>query len=174
VTLVNCLFSRNRFLGSCNGVGWGLAIESGTMINCTVDDQLLDVSVFFLGVIRNSILRGPSVGVAGDISYSNIQAYAGGGVGNIDRNPQFVDAAGGDYRLLPESPCIDRGTSEFAPDHDLDGIARPVDIPGRGFDGPGQGFDMGAYEYVTRPEDLNRDGKVDVLDLWLFQKQWHK
>ena len=72
------------------------------------------------------------------IDYSDIQ---GGfpGVGNIDIAPCFVDAANGDYHLLPGSPCIDAGDPNYIPEPnetDLDG--RPRVIGGR--------IDMGAYE----------------------------
>ncbi len=40
------------------------------------------------------------------------------GVGNIDADPEFVDAENGDYRLLEDSPCIDAGSPENPPDPD--------------------------------------------------------
>jgi hypothetical protein len=55
--------------------------------------------------------------VVANASFSNVE---GGfpGAGNIDLDPLFLDAAGGDYRLLPGSPCVDAGdpTSALDPD----------------------------------------------------------
>jgi len=57
------------------------------------------------------------------------------GEGNIDVNPLFTDSGTGDYRLLPDSPCIDSGDPTVpAPPHGGDRI------------------DMGADEYEY-PED---------------------
>ena len=55
------------------------------------------------------------------VSYSNIQ---GGwiGTGNIDADPLF--AASGDYHLQDCSPCIGAGTSNGAPDTDVEGNPR--------------------------------------------------
>jgi hypothetical protein len=39
--------------------------------------------------------------------------------------------------LLVESPCVDTGTAEGAPDEDIWGIYRPHD----------EGYDMGAHEF---------------------------
>ena len=39
--------------------------------------------------------------------FSDVAGLAG--PGNFDADPRFVDAAGGDYRLQPGSPCIDAG-----------------------------------------------------------------
>ena len=82
------------------------------------------------------------------MSYSDIQGCGGSGGGwnssvgtdgggNIDADPLFLNAAGGDLHIQSGSPCIDAGTSSGAPDDDLDGNPRPS----------GSGYDMGAYEY---------------------------
>jgi hypothetical protein len=67
--------------------------------------------------------------------------------GNINKNPRFVDAASGDFRLRFDSPGIDAGPSEpFATGEsrtDLAGNPRIVDGNG---DGKGR-RDMGAFEY---------------------------
>jgi PKD repeat protein len=76
------------------------------------------------------------------------------GTGNIDVDPQFVDAAAGDFHLLWSSPAIDAGGSTCgAPcqGSDLDGLTRPID-------GDGDGVatrDMGAYEYGRRPPTVH-------------------
>ena len=59
------------------------------------------------------------------------------GMGNIEVDPLFVDAAAGDLHLRVDSPCVDAGTADGAPEDDMDGVMRPW----------GAGFDMGAYEY---------------------------
>jgi hypothetical protein len=56
----------------------------------------------------------------------------------------FVDAASGDYSLIYGSPCIDTGTDNGAPDHDLIGTERPLDGDGDG----NKGTDMGSYEFL--------------------------
>lgn len=50
----------------------------------------------------------------------------------------FVDPDAFDFRLRPDSPAIDAGLLEGAPDTDLTGRVRPV----------GAGVDLGAYEYA--------------------------
>jgi hypothetical protein len=59
-------------------------------------------------------------------------------VGNIVApNPGFVDAAGNNFRLRPDSPLLDTGDAAIsAGDFDLDGNARTN----------GRGRDIGAYE----------------------------
>ncbi len=55
------------------------------------------------------------------------------------RDPMFSND--GLYRLSAESPCIDAGTDEDAPDKDRDGAPRPA----------AGAHDTGAYEYDGRP-----------------------
>jgi len=79
---------------------------------------------------------------------------------NIDADPLFVDPDGGDLRLLPGSPCIDKGDSmaflETGLDCDLDGNPRPVAGNQGNYLGPFlrrvkakliADVDMGAYEF---------------------------
>ena len=56
----------------------------------------------------------------------------------IYRDPKFVDAASGDYRLSAESPCIDKGNNGYVrTDYDFAKMARIANDT----------VDMGAYEY---------------------------
>ena len=55
----------------------------------------------------------------------------------------FLDPTNDDYRLQKNSPAVDAGTQVGAPDHDLDGFARPQDGD---LDGTSI-TDMGAYEF---------------------------
>ncbi|MFD2701125.1 sugar-binding protein [Paenibacillus shunpengii] len=63
------------------------------------------------------------------------------GPNDVIADPRFVDPAGLDFRLLPDSPAINTGNSNIGTDFDLDGVPRPW----------GASLDRGAYEYY---EDL--------------------
>lgn len=70
---------------------------------------------------------------------------------DISCDPLFVDPGARDYRLRGDSPCIDAGTNDAAPDTDLLGEPRPVD-------GDGDGIaitDIGAYEYALVTLDID-------------------
>ena len=69
-----------------------------------------------------------------NITYSDIE---GGfeGEGNIDADPLFTDASGGDYSITQDSPCKDAGTA----DTDGDGVDDITDYSGLA-------PDMGAFE----------------------------
>lgn len=73
-----------------------------------------------------------------NVTYSDID---GGfdGVGNIDTDPLFTDANGGDYSITQDSPCKDAGTA----DTDGDGVDDITDYSG-------SAPDIGAYE-TTMP-----------------------
>ncbi|MCX7001133.1 MAG: right-handed parallel beta-helix repeat-containing protein [Candidatus Sumerlaeota bacterium] len=99
-------------------------------------------------VVTNCILAGNSPWSiephAAKITYTSIDpdTYSGSGVGVINANPLFTSH----FRLSPDSPCIDTGTSYTAPSIDIAGNPRPLDIPGIGADGTGSEFDMGVIE----------------------------
>ncbi len=99
------------------------------------------------GVIRNCIVWGNRAvlddpQLYGYVTYSCIQDWMGGGEGNISEDPRFVDAENGDFRLLPDSPCIDAGFNDpELPETDIAGMHRVM------FGGKSLTVDMGAYEF---------------------------
>ena len=163
--ITNCTFNSNSAeYGSAISYHDGTALAMVT--NCTFSSN----SSTYVGtihcrgtgsaVLNNCILWGNSATSGGneihieDASASCTLNYCcvdntgyGGQTGNIyDTNncifvdPQFVDAANGDYHLKNTSPCIDAGDNSYVPSGvttDLDGNPRIVNGT----------VDMGAYEY---------------------------
>jgi hypothetical protein len=121
--------------------------------------------------VENSLFWGHAVepitaSVPGDVSvtHSDIQG-AWPGVGNINTDPMFVNAATDDYRLSASSPCIDAGDNSLALGDSLDfeGGARFFDraaTPDTGV-GPPPIVDMGADEW----SDCNGNGIDDSIDI---------
>ncbi len=133
---------NSSFSGNAAQPGW----EGGAL-------HMLDAT----GEIRNSIFWGNSPEqIFSDENSSTVVEYTdiqGGfaGAGNMSQDPLFVNAAGGDLRILAGSPVIDRAT-EPAPPYDLPGVPRPQ----------GAAPDMGAFENAGPDTDL--DGLPDGLE----------
>ncbi|OEU78655.1 MAG: hypothetical protein BA865_13830 [Desulfobacterales bacterium S5133MH4] len=89
--------------------------------------------------------------------WNNSDDYVGftKGVNDISCDPLFADFGKGDFHLQQGSPCIDAGTSEGAPDADIDGDSRPQ----------GAGYDMGAGEYSDNGSLPT--GYFATSDLWI-------
>jgi hypothetical protein len=108
--------------------------------------------------VANCILWGNGDDLYGcQATYSCIENQDPG-EGNIHENPLFVDASGGDFHLLPQSPCIDAGSND-APDipaRDMDGEYRPF----------GPSVDMGADEFVDQDHD-------ELPDYWEISSFGH-
>jgi len=122
--VTNCTFVRNS--------NYALVHSSGHQ----GDYIMVQNSIFWDG---GQEIADTSGTIDVQVSYSDVQ---GGwpGQGNLNANPLFVDPNAGNYRLLPNSPCIDDGNNAAIPPSvttDLDG--RPRIIAGT--------VDMGAYEF---------------------------
>jgi len=159
----NCLFADNETRDTTFGGGaignWksNLLITNCTLVNNTAANQGGAIGNWnnSISTVKNCIAWGNAPQQISDdtsttnITYSDIMGGFSG-EGNISADPRFVGE--NDFHLSADSPCIDTGAATPVPIRDLDGQARPVDIPGVGTDGEGDGFDMGAYEYVAGAE----------------------
>jgi hypothetical protein len=164
--------------------GAGIFIEgisSPNITNCTISRNMLsdeDVAGIYASpdsspVIKNVILWGnfhkygysifqisPDIDVA-SVTFTNIDQDGFEGInGNIRQDPLFVDVVNGDYHLSLNSPCIDVGTIDGAPDTDIDGEFRPQSA----------GYDMGADEYNF--SDFDQDHDTDGSDLAYFVSEY--
>lgn len=133
--LTNCTFALNQAIKGGGIYTWG---SSPKVTNCTFFGNVADEGGALSSapdaspVVANSILWADTPdetsGGSPIIMYSDVQ---GGhpGEGNIDQDPQFVDAANGDYHLALGSPCIDTGTNyaPHLPPHDFEGDERVMD-----------------------------------------------
>ncbi|HPT17380.1 MAG TPA: DNRLRE domain-containing protein, partial [Kiritimatiellia bacterium] len=133
IRAVNCTFATN----TCIAGGRGGALY--TMKPSTNASSVFEVvNCVFRGNFTNAIDRSGTTQPLPAVSHTDIdQAGYAGSNGNLNEDPLFVDAAGGNYRLQEGSLCIDAGTDVDAPTNDLAGVARPQ----------GAGIDMGAYEF---------------------------
>jgi hypothetical protein len=159
----------------------GSSGDSDQLINNTIADNVaFQGTALFLdgsdGSIVNNLLvdstGSPAVacspsGLSGNFSFNDVFGIPGTPVygptcgdqtnisGNVRQDPQFVNSAGGNYRLQPSSPAIDAGNNfpgaSFGfhmPERDLDGNGRI----GPGNAGTCTGIiDLGAYEFALGP-----------------------
>jgi len=146
--------SSNAIVNNCIVTGnvgeeYGGFNISGTasITNCTITENNGVINSIYGGTnvtVTNCIIWGGERNghIAGSptVTYSNVQ---GGhdGEGNIDADPGF--AFDSDFRLMPDSACVDTGTNNppgGLPATDIEGIARPSNGIA----------DMGAYEYDSQ------------------------
>ena len=156
---VNCLIVGNKRIGFGSNEG---------LVNCTVSGNRTGVTG---GKGCNSIIRGNMIDNAYDSSFMyatnccipevalvNQHNIVVVGPGNMMVDPCYVDAAAGDYRLRPDSPCVDAGmSSEAFGASDLLGGMRVR----------GGGVDIGCFEFVPTVPDTNATYGVTVPPEWL-------
>jgi len=173
--LINCEIVGNLADSSFLDRGGGAYVYlGGALVNCTLVGNTADsASGVYLdggGGLTNCVVFGNTPGgvsntmgaVSGTVRYTCSPGLSGDG--NITNDPQFLDAAAGNYRLGYGSPCIDAATVSDGVSGDLDGNSRPVDGD---FDGTND-FDMGAYEYTPAVYDTDGDGLTDGDELDMY------
>jgi hypothetical protein len=148
-TLNNCLLARNSG-------GFGAAANDCTMNNCTIaSNSAVQIGGGVYGSrLNNSIAyfntapQAPNYDDSSILNFCCTTPMPASGAGNFTNAPLFVDLAGGNFRLQPNSPCIDAGNNSYVTTAtDLDGNPRISD----GI------VDVGAYEFVfTRDMELSR------------------
>ena len=150
------LVRSNVIAGNSAGFGGGLS-QCGTILNNTIVGNSSETDGGGLyecsGTIVNCIIWGniapwtPQLYGCSEPTYSCIQDWTGDlkRYRNTVRDPQFVHAENGDYRLSPLSSCIDLGDNNavILPDADIGGVHRIM------FGGKLFAVDMGAYEYYV-------------------------
>jgi len=154
--LITSQSSTGVYVGMTSSTTADSSVHSSTIVGSAYGVRLAGSSGASRSVfVRNCLLTGNSVygayrSTAGRLDVTNTDAWGNGtnlsgtsgGGGNLSANPQYL--SGSDFHLMGTSVAIDSGASTGAPDHDLDGAARPLDGNALG----GAEFDMGAYEFV--------------------------
>lgn len=139
----------NLVAWGCGGVGINLTGGAFDLLHATAygNGSGIRKEAAFGGRVVNSISRGNATNFANFGSGTAVWYSDGGfaGVrGNIDVEPQFVDAAGGNLRLGPGSPCL--GVADLwaalTTVKDFDENSRLLDHNLGGF----PNADMGAFE----------------------------
>ncbi|MFA5689993.1 MAG: InlB B-repeat-containing protein, partial [Kiritimatiellales bacterium] len=136
-TLNNCVLSGNTSHWSGGGA------DGGTLNNCTLSGNTSHWSGggAISGTLNNCIVWGNSApdgsNYTGSAFSYSCTAPLPPGEGNIAADPLFADAENGNFRLRPDSPCIDAGANAYVIG-DVDLIGSPRIYNDR--------VDMGAYE----------------------------
>jgi len=170
------IIENNLIIGNTAQADGGMGWCDGIIRNCTIwGNSAVDHGggiAHWAPTIQNCVIWGNTAGInpqlheTGVPTYSCIQGWAGGGEGNIDRDPRLVDAENGDFRLLPSSPCIDVGTNEDWMNGaiDLDGNLRIL------VGALSLTVDMGAYEHRF-PLAIGRNTPTEVELSWAMRPQ---
>ena len=144
-TIDNVAILNQTLIGNGLTSSWsagGINVDSKDVSN-TITNVTIKNSIFWENNLVDAIggATAPSVvanNLINDIDYT-------GSNGNFYDNPDFVDSASGNYRLLSASPCIDVGDSiaTGVGAKDLDGNIRVEDGDGD----INAVIDLGAWEY---------------------------
>jgi parallel beta-helix repeat protein len=180
-TISNCVIAGNSATDDYWG-GGGIRCDwvSATMTNCTFSDNIAQrggalFAEYSDAAISNCILwadtapNGHEIGLRHAdliVRYCDVQGGAAevhvDDYSTLDMDASNIDAdplLSADGHLLAGSPCIDWCPS--GPNEDIDGDARPVEVPGVGYDW-WRPYDIGADEYAA---DADGDGMPDEWEI---------
>jgi len=177
-TVINSTFTGNSGEHGAGMMNWNNVVAVVT--NCTFSGNAASqyAGAIFNGgdiastlIATNCILWGDSPGELAHsqgstmtVTHCDVQNSVYPGTGNIHVDPQFQDAASGDFHLLPESPCIDAGTNDAPslPDTDFEGDPRIVDGDGDGTAVADMGIDEVLVYALTIGYAGDGSGLVDL------------
>jgi len=170
-TFINCLMTNNQAIGSSDDGGGAIMDYAGTITldNCTLYNNTtisttsptansIHVEAGATVSINNTIIYGTQSAEVFNqgtlnVTHSLVKGYAST-LPNLDTDPVFVNAAGGNYRLTVCSPVINEGLNATIPA----GVTTDLDNNARIF---GSTVDMGAYEFQSVALPSNRVLYVD-------------
>lgn len=127
------------------GWGGGIGVENTEVRTVTLRNNLVSQNLYFQIALDPAV---PSQQVT--VDHNLIDGYRGSegetrGSDYVEGDPRFIDAPAGDLHLRSDSPAIDRGAAQGAPNADFDGDSRPQDGDGDGV----AGYDIGADEVLA-------------------------
>jgi len=171
----NCLFAK-----SGDGAAVDLSYSGGLhqFVNCTIVSPDVGIGLWHYyragrAKLTNCIIGGRVTGNSELLQADHCLFLEGWpGQGNLAGDPMFVDGENGDFRLRPESPCVDSGSLRAVLRPEISVSAEEARLswsPGEDVDrNPricGAGVDMGAYEYQGPPASFVVEHSSD-LAVW--------
>lgn len=144
--IVNCTFVANEAGqgGAVAGKGNACPLVSHSILwrNVAGRGSALYMARYDLGSVKGGVATVEYCDVEGgrDSAYAELDCALTWSDGNIDSDPVFTGPTYDDYRLSPDSPCIDVGDPCYAPSSD----GTDFDDYPRQF---GATVDLGAYEF---------------------------
>lgn len=149
-TIADCVVACNTTATQAGGMGAGSPVWGGDCDPVCVNTIFFengDVAVYE-GMadsdvtLKNCLFFGNAAGDVWDEDSTlytgavQINTHVAGASHCVSGDPKFVDADSGDYRVEADSPAVDAGTPDGAPDTAIDGVPRPQ----------GSADDIGPYE----------------------------